>query len=510
PPNHTPPRHTHSLADAVEFAHDQGILHRDLKPSNIIIDRNDVPKIADFGLAKHLDPDEDCSFESSLGAVIGTPSYMSPEQAAPRRYPVGPGSDVYSLGAILYELLTGQPPFKDESPVGTLLLVLNQDLIPPSEINPHCDRDLEAICLKCLEKRPEERYACCEELALDFDRFLEGERVHARRLSYLQKLWFWVRGMPLVAYATGRNPAYATTTQRRTQWAMIAGLLLGLGACLAAPRVIEQAYLRRIELGVAEVAGEYDRIGHLLAASLLPDGAEVVNTRGSLDSRDKLLRREVDLCILQDNTVSFTDIAIVAPLYREAVLIIVRRGSDMDQARDLADRAIALGDPTSGCRATSEQILDNLGITTQAPFRNHAWTDLARNESLEGAIVTVSPRDSRLTELLATGQFRMVPLEHDELPERFRPHRFSAADLPDGAAVGAEGLAAATAEAVLVVRKTAPASFVRTCLEQIYEADNGELSAAILDPVHAAAWSEGRLLHPAAREFFKKNLGRSR
>jgi serine/threonine-protein kinase len=183
------------VARAIAKAHQQGVLHRDLKPSNILIDAEGRPYVSDFGLAKRLVPDSaDDSRTRPLGpltqtgAILGTPGYMSPEQAAGRRGVIGPGTDIYSLGAILYAMLTGRPPFQAATPVDTVLMVLEQDPVSPQLLNPRVDRDLEMVALKCLQKPTELRYATAAELADDLDAYLADEPVSARSSRFTQIL----------------------------------------------------------------------------------------------------------------------------------------------------------------------------------------------------------------------------------------------------------------------------------------------------------------------------------
>ena len=172
------------ICRAIHYAHEQGVLHRDLKPSNILLDRDGHPYVSDFGLAKRLDLDGDHSL-TPTGAILGTPGYMPPEQArdARRRTPLGPSCDVYSLGAILYQMLTGRPPFQAASPVETMMLVLEHDPVPPRVLNPGVSPDLEMIALRCLQKQPELRYPSAAALADDLQAFLRDEPVSARSMS---------------------------------------------------------------------------------------------------------------------------------------------------------------------------------------------------------------------------------------------------------------------------------------------------------------------------------------
>jgi serine/threonine protein kinase len=179
-------RYVRILSRAVAYAHKHGILHRDLKPSNILIDAEDEPHITDFGLAKRLGPVS--SGHTRSGAILGTPSYMSPEQAQGKTNELGPACDVYSLGAILYELIGGRPPFRAETPLDTVMQVIDHQPVPPRLLNPKIDHDIETICLKCLEKDPEARYASAEELGEDLQRYLDGDSIHARSFNMIDRI----------------------------------------------------------------------------------------------------------------------------------------------------------------------------------------------------------------------------------------------------------------------------------------------------------------------------------
>src|SRR6516162_160264 len=168
------------LARALQHAHEQGIVHRDLKPANVLLTGTGVAKVADFGLAKLLDVEQG---HTRTGAVLGSPSYMAPEQAAGKARAIGPATDVYALGAILYELLTGRPPFLGASVLETLDQVRTHDPAPPQALQPTVPDDLATICLKCLEKDPAARYPSAAALARDLDLFLGGEAIAARKLT---------------------------------------------------------------------------------------------------------------------------------------------------------------------------------------------------------------------------------------------------------------------------------------------------------------------------------------
>jgi serine/threonine-protein kinase len=188
------------VARALHHAHQRGILHRDLKPSNILVDADGRPLITDFGLAKRVQTDSDLT---QPGVLVGTPSYMAPEQTSGRLRAVTTATDVYQLGAILYALLTRRPPFRGDTVLDTLRLVRETEPEPPGKANARVDQDLQTICLKCLEKEAGRRYGSAEALAQDLERWLAGEPIRARRIGIWQRAGKWVKRRPAVATLLG-------------------------------------------------------------------------------------------------------------------------------------------------------------------------------------------------------------------------------------------------------------------------------------------------------------------
>jgi predicted Ser/Thr protein kinase/tetratricopeptide (TPR) repeat protein len=207
-PPRTAARLVQQIATAVQAAHDAGVVHRDLKPANILFDADGKPKVTDFGLAKRVGSE---SGLTQTGAVMGTPSYMAPEQAEGKKE-VGPAADVYAVGAILYECLTGRPPFRAATPLDTLLQVMSAEPVPPRQLNPQTPADLETVALKCLSKDPRRRYPSAAAVADDLRRYQSGEPIVARPVSLAERGWRWLKKNPLLAAVVVGGPLLLSGT----------------------------------------------------------------------------------------------------------------------------------------------------------------------------------------------------------------------------------------------------------------------------------------------------------
>jgi serine/threonine-protein kinase len=356
------------VADAVHAAHQRGIVHRDLKPGNILLSADGTPKLTDFGLARRM---EGTAGLTLSGVPIGTPSYMASEQALGQAHIVGPATDTYALGAILYEMLTGRPPFRAATAAETLQQVIAQDPVPPSRLNTVVPRDLETICLKCLEKDPRRRYASAAALAEDLQRFLRDEPITARPIGPSERLLLW----------TVRHPTGAALVA--TALALL-GLASGGGAWL-----VQHQAQRRTELhnevgtAVAQAMSLRQQFHFREARELLKQAEQQLEPAGPDDLRRQVAGARADLDLLESldtarlrgaSTVEGKrfDRAAAEPLYEKALAKIGLGGQKHDS------KAVAARVRGSAVRAEIIAALDDWASLTEDPVRRASLLAIAR------------------------------------------------------------------------------------------------------------------------------------
>jgi serine/threonine-protein kinase len=371
-----------ALAEAIEEAHRQGIVHRDLKPANVLLTADGRPKVADFGLAKQLsDPGLTAS-----GAILGTPSYMAPEQAATqqgRREPVGPAADVYALGAVLYECLTGRPPFSAPTALDTLLLVLNAEPPPPGRLQPGLPRDLETICLKCLRKPPRERYASAGDLAEDLHRFLAGRPIRARRAGLTERLAKLVRRNPVLTALAGLGVV-----------AVLGGAAASLAFGLKATReaAAARAERARAERNAVLRLRTVDDVLQLVVGPRLRRAGQLSLRRQILEQLlplyEEVLRQEdLDDATREQQALAWNSLAVIRRDFGQDADALTAARQAEAIFRDLAGRP----DRPASARA---------GLATAL---SHQGALLGQRGELTEAILALNEADRLLTELLAEG-----------------------------------------------------------------------------------------------------------
>jgi len=250
------------LGRAMQAAHDKGVIHRDLKPGNVLLAEDGTAKITDFGLAKKLDE----GGKTQTGSIMGTPSYMAPEQAGGKTEKLGPACDIYALGTMLYECLTGRPPFRAATPLDTVMQVLSEEPVPLRHLNARVPPDLETICLKCLQKEASRRYPTAAALADDLRRYQSGEPILARPVGTPERLWRWCK----------RKPALATASA-----VAIVGVLLTLGTFAGAFFVVRESL-------------ENETQERKKAEKLAEDNKKLADENGLLAAKETKAREEAD------------------------------------------------------------------------------------------------------------------------------------------------------------------------------------------------------------------------
>jgi tetratricopeptide (TPR) repeat protein/tRNA A-37 threonylcarbamoyl transferase component Bud32 len=372
-----PPREAAELilktALAVAYAHEHGVIHRDLKPSNILLDAQGQPRVTDFGLAKRVEADSELT---ASGAVIGTPSYMPPEQAAGRIDQVGPLADIYSLGATLYCLLTGRPPFQAAHAVETLKQVIEHEPVSPRQLNGAVGRDLETICLKCLQKEPARRYCTAAQLAEDLARYLDGRPITARPISLTARFVRWCRRNRRIAILSG------------------ALLLALLGGLVGTTLGLVRAEQRRLQ-----VETERDKKDTALQAETKAREAETVARTLAMDALRKLTDRVVEQQLARRTILTEEDRRFLRDIQRQYEEFAKLPGEDAEQRAIRAEghRRVAvmrhrLGEEREAEASYRQAVLLYQQLTAEFPSRPELRWELAASHNNLGNLLSDTGR----------------------------------------------------------------------------------------------------------------------
>lgn len=504
-------RYVRDVAQAIQYAHERGILHRDLKPANVLVDEKDEVHVTDFGLAKIVGHETGLT---ATGAALGTPSYMSPEQAAGRTDEHAFQTDIYSLGAVLFALVTGKPPFQSQSVVQTIMQVMHRPAPLARTVEPSVPADVETIIAKCLHKSPDRRYETAAQLADDLERYLCGEPIKARPLSPMRRAIYWVMGLPIMRVLLGRRMIEPNATDTWLSRAMVAGMLMMALVLWFNPWTSDgprQRLPSTVRLAAGQAGGSYDYVGRVLSKAIeksvgLPTTPLV--TEGSLDNRKRLIEHDVEFALLQGSTIKSDDLVVVAPLYYEAVHVLVRDSLNIKTIDDLKAHRLVVGPEGSGSRAVARRILQkhHIELTDIDPVASD-WLSMDGQPDVDGAIVVVQVGNARMHELLSEGQFRLLPLDDavqfslDDPAFRLLPittEYYPQAQLPAG------GLNTIATTAYLTSHINCPDALVRKTLEAIYSPEVRE-SCQLLSPERVADWDVH--WHRAAKQFYEAYRG---
>lgn len=500
-------RYVRDVARAIQFAHAHGILHRDLKPANVLVDELDQVHVTDFGLAKSVGHDTGLT---ATGAALGTPSYMSPEQAAGRTDEHAFQTDVYSMGAVLFALVTGKPPFSASSVLQTIMQVLHRPAPLARQVHAAVPLDLETIIAKCLHKSPDRRYASAVELAEDLDRYLRGEPIHARPLSPFRRAVYWSMGIPIIGALLGRRVIEPSPAHTWAQRGLLAGMLILFFLVFASWPLSSwqsQQLPRTVHLATGQPGGSYDFVGRVIGDKLSQSlGRPVLPqlTDGSIANGQLLLDRKVDLALLQASTLKSNELAVVAPLYYEAIHVLVRMESGIDTLAELAGRNVIVGPEGSGSRSVAKRILQKHAVElSDIQPLDTEWISIDHQPSVDAAIVVVQVGNTRMNELLTSGQFKLLAVK-DAIEFSLDDPAFHLLPLTDehypGAKLPRAGLNSVATTAFLATRIDCPDALVQKTLEVMYT-PQVRSACKLLSPEKVADWQVS--WHRAADAYFE-------
>jgi TRAP transporter TAXI family solute receptor len=499
-------RYVRDVARAIDYAHSHGVVHRDLKPANVLIDMDDEVVLTDFGLAKQMGGEQGLT---ATGAALGTPSYMSPEQAAGKSEDQGVATDVYAMGAILFALLSGRPPFQADTVMQTLLHVMQRPAPSVRSYRPDVHGDLETIVSKCLEKSPSLRYASAKELADDLDRFYNGHPIEAKPPSLPRKLQFWLGGIPLVAALTGIRHSEPSPSQRWAQRIFIAAMAMVLAALFFGGSLLRWYQDSRLPSSITIASGApggmyFDVAGKLSDRMQTGRGTQpsVLSTGGSYENLRQLMDGHADIALMQESTIRADQVSVVAPLFFEAIHILVPKTSDINSIEQLAGKPIVMGAKDSGTRQAALRLLKHFNITEKdIEVIDGDWTQASLRDSSRVLIAVVKSGQSGMMDLLSHGDYRLLSIETAPALLMSEP-MFRLYELEKGAYRGTveQPIKTLATTAMLVVRKDAPSRLVQECLEAVYA--EPELTKGLIPKDLAAVW-QGLPYHEAARKYYE-------
>ncbi len=495
------------VARTIAYAHSQGVLHRDLKPANVLIDEEDHVVITDFGLAKLMGSNDGLT---RSGAALGTPSYMSPEQAEGNTQEHAETTDVYSLGAILFAALTGKPPFQGSTAVQTIMDVIHKPAPSSKHFRADTPLDLDTIVTKCLQKQPSLRYQSAEALADELDRYLEGQPILARPLGIFHRTARWLVNVPIIAALVGfqaPDPSHAHRWIQRIMLAMILLLLpiLGIAGVRMSRWWNDRSMPTHIGIAAGSPGGMYHQLASQISSNLestTGNHPTVFVTDGSKENMERLLDRRVDLALLQGTAVRSGRVGVVAPMYFEAMHWMVRADIPIEKISDLRGRRVAVGTIESGTRQAVSILLEyssmNFSDFEALPLD---LPDVKTDATIDAAFAVIKVGHPRIKELLANGAFKLMPVADVQLisldEPTVRPFEITPADY--------QGLVTSSLQTIgtpafLTARMDASSRLVEECLKAIY-AENSPIEGLI--PAERAAHWQGLPLHPAARKYFE-------
>ncbi|MEL7267518.1 MAG: serine/threonine-protein kinase, partial [Planctomycetota bacterium] len=492
--------------------HQNGVLHRDLKPGNVLIDLNDQVHVTDFGLAKQVDAD---SSVTGSGMALGTPNYMAPEQAGGHSDRATRHSDIYSLGAVLFSAIAGRPPFQSDNTMETLVNVVHKPAPLLSTVCPDVPGDLETIVAKCLEKDPNERYATAARLADDLDRYLNQQPIQARPRSRIVRAWHWLEGVPLVGALTGRRLLETSDGHRQFQsFVLTAALLLPfllLGAW-AAGRVLQERMPKQVLISGGLEGGVYNDVADKIGGRIEKSYGVTVQTLpsgGTLDNQQRLLSGRVHLAPMQASAIDGQQLCVAAPLFYEAVHVLVRQGSGIETVEQLRGREVAVGPRTSGSRIAAEMLFRSYDMPADVVHRREIqWSDLARGHVEDGqpvpeaAVICIGLGCDIMHDLLASDHWTVLPIDRIDLVSQDHPALITMRIIPEDypeADILAEGVQTVGTTAFLATRTDTPNRLITATMEALY--GQPPLITGMISKERAAEY-QGWTMHPAARRYY--------